>query len=253
MDRLVMQEQFAYHRTMNVEPDLERLARTIGDPSRIRMLLLLMEGRALTAKELAYGVGVEPATATAHLRRLEDDGLLTVAAEGRHKYFRLASPAVAQLVESVMVLAPGRRAPRVMPSADLRTARFCYDHLAGRLGTRLTDAMVRAGVLAVDADAFTVTPGGEDRLAALGVDVASARRGRRLFAARCLDWSERTDHLAGSLGAALADRLVALGWVVRRRDSRAVAVTAEGVAALEREFGIRELSERGGQVTKSGS
>src|SRR5262245_49636777 len=120
---------------MNSEPDFSRLARTIGDATRMRMLVLLMEGRALTAKELAYGSGVEPATATAHLARLQSDGLLSSVAQGRHKYFRLASPAVAQLVESMMVLAPRARPSRELE--DIHVARFCYDHLAGRLGTRL--------------------------------------------------------------------------------------------------------------------
>src|SRR4051794_41151713 len=130
---------------MDAQPDLDRIAKTIGDATRMRMLALLMEGRALTAKELAYGAGVEPATATAHLRRLQNDGLLGCVSQGRHKYFRLASPAVAQLVESVMVLAP--RAPRRRAGAleDIHVARFCYDHLAGRLGTRLTRSLVRRG------------------------------------------------------------------------------------------------------------
>ena len=232
-----MQKQFDYHRTMIAEPDFEQLARTIGDATRMRMLLLLMDGRALTAKELAYGAGVEPATATSHLHRLAGDGLLTVAAQGRHKYFRLASPAVAALVESMMVLAPPRRVARAMPDDGIRAARFCYDHLAGRLGTRLTDAMTRDGWLAGGDAGFALTGRGGSRLSALGVDIRAARRSRRLFAPRCLDWSERTDHLAGSLGAAVAARLEALGWVVRQKDSRAVDVTVEGRTALAREFG----------------
>src|SRR3984957_5265415 len=132
---LVTQEHFAYRQTMDDEPDVARVAGAIGDATRMRMLMLLMEGRALTAKELAYGAGVEPATATAHLRRLAASALIRATPSGRHKYFRLASPQVARLVESLMVVAPPPP-PRPAPAPDpMRAARFCYDHLAGRLGT----------------------------------------------------------------------------------------------------------------------
>jgi DNA-binding transcriptional ArsR family regulator len=230
---------------MSAELDLDRFARTLGDATRMRMLVLLMEGRALTAKELAYGAGVEPATATSHLARLRDDGLLTSVAQGRHKYFRLASADVARLVESVMVLAPRAARPAGAELKDLRLARFCYDHLAGRLGTGLADALVSTGALAEDGDGFAVTDAGIGRFAALGVDVAAVRRGRRRFAARCLDWSERRDHLAGSLGAALADRLLALGWIERRRDTRAVRITDAGRRGLRDALDCEVESGRG--------
>lgn len=233
---LVTQERFGHDQTMNAVPDLASLARTIGDATRMRMLVLLMEGRALTAKELAYGAGVEPATATSHLRRLTDDGLLSVVSQGRHKYFRLASPAVAQFVEAAMVLAPRRASVTTGGTNDIKAARFCYDHLAGKLGIGLTNALVASRIIAADSDAFRLTRNGERKLSAFGVDVAAARQSRRRFAARCLDWSERSDHLAGSLGAALANRLVELGWVARRRDSRIVDVTPAGRRGLAREF-----------------
>src|SRR5262245_39108318 len=132
---------------MDDAPDLSRLARTIGDATRIRMLTLLMDGRALTAKELAYSAGVEPATATAHLHRQLGDRFFTARAQGRHKYFRLGSPDVARFMESLMVVAPPARSLRQPgPQGDpIRAARFCYDHLADRLGTRLTEALVAKG------------------------------------------------------------------------------------------------------------
>src|SRR6185369_6653438 len=115
---------------MESEPDLARIAATVGDPRRIQMLALLMEGRALTAKEMALGAGIEPATATAHLKRLLDDGLVTSAAQGRHKYFRFASDDVAHLVESLMRVAPRRKATPAAPANEpIRAARYCYDHL----------------------------------------------------------------------------------------------------------------------------
>jgi len=218
--------------------DLERFAKTIGDATRIRMLQLLMEGRALTAKELAYGAGVEPATATAHLRRLLEGNLVAVAAQGRHKYFRFASPRVAELMELLMVVAPqaAARAPVPRIEESLRRARMCYDHLAGELGIGIADALVKRGLLRREDDAFAVTRRGAGWFGALGIDLDAARGLRRKFAAQCLDWSERRDHLGGALGAALAERLVDLGWIARKRNSRAIAVTEAGRRQLAEHF-----------------
>ena len=220
------------------ENGLERFAKIIGDATRIRMLQLLMEGRALTAKELAYGARVEPATATQHLRRLQEGGLISVKVQGRHKYFKPASPQVAELMELLMVLAPDREGRAVGPRVEepLRRGRMCYDHLAGELGIGITEALVKQGVLRKEADAFALTRRGADWFAELGIDVEAARALRRKFAATCLDWSERRDHLGGALGAALAERLVDLGWIARKRNSRAVSVTEAGRWKLAEEF-----------------
>jgi DNA-binding transcriptional ArsR family regulator len=220
---------------VEAEPDLARIAATVGDPRRIQMLALLMEGRALTAKELALGAGVEPATASAHLRRLQEDGLLESTAQGRHKYFRFASEQVAQLVESLMRVAPRKAAGvRVSTPQPLRRARYCYDHLAGALGTGLLALMLRKGWLEDDPQPgqLALTARGGKALAQLGVDVEAARARRRQFACRCLDWSERRDHLGGALGAALAEELQARRWIERRRHSREVRVTAAGEQGL---------------------
>lgn len=223
---------------MSQEPDIESFARTLGDPTRIRMLTLLMEGRALTAKELAYGAGVEPATATAHLKRLLDDRLVTVAAQGRHKYVRLASPDVAQLIELMLSVAPRVALRRPQPRVEerLRQARMCYDHLAGELGIGLADALVKQGMLHKEEDAFAVTRRGAAWFAELGIDLDAIRGKRRKFASQCLDWSERRDHLGGALGAALAERLLDLGWIARTRNSRAVSVTEAGRRRLSEHF-----------------
>lgn len=223
---------------MEAEPDLARIATTVGDPRRIRMLALLMEGRALTAKELALGAGVEPATASAHLKRLLQDGLLESAAQGRHKYFRFASEQVAQMVESLMRVAPRKPlAVRVTTPVPLRHARYCYDHVAGALGTGLLALMLRKGWLqdGEEPKQLALTPRGGRALAQLGIDVEGAQARRRQFACRCLDWSERRDHLGGALGAALAQGLQARHWIERRKHTREVRVTAageEGLAAL---------------------
>ena len=224
---------------MNDEPDLSRLARTIGDPTRIQMLALLMEGRALTAKELAYGTDIKPATATTHLRQLLEDKLLDMTTQGRHKYFRLASPEVARLIESLMVFAPKRKhvGPTVGHNA-ICTARFCYDHLAGKLGTQLTDVLVKRGLLETEDGTFLLTEQGETRFGEFGIDTKALQKSRRQFAYPCLDWSERRDHLAGALGATLAKRMIELGWLTRNKHSRAVSITADGRSALAEQFGI---------------
>lgn len=225
---------------MEQEPDIESFARTLGDPTRMKMLTLLMDGRALTAKEMAYGAGVEPATATAHLKRLLDDGLVSIAVQGRHKYVRLASPDVAQLMELMMVVAPRVAVKRPVPRVEekLRQARMCYDHLAGELGIGITDALVKQGLLRKEADTFTVTRRGAGWFGELGIDLDAVRGARRKFAAPCLDWSERRDHLGGALGAALAERLLDLGWIARKRNSRAVSVTEAGKRQLHRQLGV---------------
>jgi DNA-binding transcriptional ArsR family regulator len=221
---------------MDAEPDLARIAGAVGDARRIRMLALLMEGRALTAKELALGAGIEPATATSHLKRLQEDGLVASTSQGRHKYFRFASDDVAQLVETLMRVAPRKPAMRSPAQEPIRAARFCYDHLAGGLGTGLLATLLRKGWLAGDqADdrQLLVTAKGEKAFARLGVDVAAARARRRQFACRCLDWSERQDHLGGALGAAIAERFRAAKWIERQKHTRVVRVTATGRKQLQ--------------------
>ena len=217
---------------------MTRIAATIGDASRIRMLVLLMEGRALTAKELALGAGINPGTASAHLKRLVDDGLLESAAQGRHKYFRFASDQVAQLVESLMRVAPPRKRPLASTAGEpIRHARFCYDHLAGSLGTGLLAALLRKRWLedgTGQARQLQLTPAGEKAMAAWGMDLPTLRGKRRQFACTCLDWSERRDHLGGALGAALAQHFTQQDWITRKKHSRVVLITAGGSAQFKR-------------------
>jgi DNA-binding transcriptional ArsR family regulator len=239
----VQLQQFGYHQSMPVEPDIARIAATIGDASRIRMLVLLMEGRALTAKELALGAGIEPGTATSHLKRLVDDGLLESAAQGRHKYFRFASEHVAQMVESLMRVAPKHKRHSTEASAGepIKRARFCYDHLAGSLGTGLLAMLLQKSWLegsVIDARQLQVTGTGEKALKGLGLDLDGLRGKRRQFACTCLDWSERRDHLGGALGAALAEHFTQQGWIERKKHSRVVQVSTEGAAQFRR-LGIK--------------
>ncbi|WP_082766856.1 ArsR/SmtB family transcription factor [Bosea sp. PAMC 26642] len=216
-------------------PYLAEIAHLMGDPARANMLHALMDGRALTAKELAYLAGVAPQTASGHLAKLMQGGLLDVAVQGRHRYYRLAGSEVAAALEGLMVLAGPQGSPRRLPSRvgeELSQARTCYDHFAGRLGIGIHDALVAGGHLSVAEGGYGLGPSGEAVFAGLGIDPAPGRKGRRAALRPCLDWSERRPHLAGHLAAALACRCFEMGWVRRRKDSRAVVLTEEGGAAL---------------------
>jgi DNA-binding transcriptional ArsR family regulator len=224
---------------------LARTAALVGDPARAGMLAVLMDGRALTAAELARAAGVTPQTASGHLAQLAEAGLLAVARQGRHRYHRLASPAVARMLEGVMAVAAGATPAPARPStrapgprdAALREARTCYDHLAGRLAVAMADSLVSRGAVELGEDGGAVTPAGEVFLRGLGVDLAAASSGRRVFCRPCLDWSERRPHIAGALGAALLATCLDRDWLRRSEGSRAVAVTPAGRLALGQAFG----------------
>lgn len=207
------------------------VAALLGDPTRAEMATTLLDGRARTTGELARGASVAVSTASGHLGRLLAGGLLAVEASGRHRYYRLAGPDVAGLLESLQSVAVVGYRPRSGPRtpADLRFARSCYDHLAGTLGVALHDHLVAGGV-----DGTVLTPQGRSALEALGVDlVASTRSASRRPPVRgCLDWSERRPHLAGAVGAALLSTLLERRWVVRRHVPRALRLTTGGRIAL---------------------
>lgn len=217
---------------------LAPVASLIGEPARASMLARLLEGTARTAGELAREAGISPQTASSHLAQLREGGLVRVEAQGRHRYYRLAGPDVARALEALSLLAPEARAPVQTPQ-PLRFARTCYDHLAGWLGVALAEALERRGDLESTDETYALTPRGEATLTRLGVDLAAARQGRRTFARRCLDWSERRPHVAGALGAALLQGLLERGWIARAREGRAVRLTVAGRVALERELGLR--------------
>ena len=223
------------------------VAALAGDPARAGMLQALMDGRALTASELARIAGVTPQTASGHLARLTTAGLIEVQQQGRHRYHRLASPAVAQMMESIMQVAarhaPSQRKLTIGPGEGaLRAARTCYDHLAGRLGVALTDALVTGGQLELARDAGLMTQAGVALLHRLGIDVEPmvARRssGGRVLCRPCLDWSERRPHLAGAVGAALCSLSFANGWIRRIDGTRAVTVTPKGQRSYHELFGM---------------
>lgn len=221
-------------------PRLDEIGRLVGDPSRATMLEALMDGRAWTGRELAHFAHVSPSTASSHLQRLVNGRLLAVLAQGRNRYYRIASPSIAYALESLMALAPARtpRHPSERRIArELAAARFCYDHLAGRLGVMLTDALVARGAIAFSESAGALTDVGASLFRRLDIEIAQ-ERGRRPVCRPCLDWSERRAHLAGLAGAALGTAALERAWVERARNSRALTVTRAGAHALRELFGV---------------
>lgn len=216
-------------------------AALIGDVARATMLAALMDGRALTAGELAREAGVAGSTASAHLGRLVDGGLLLVERQGRHRYFRLASGEVAQAVEGLMAIAaigPVRHRPVGPKDAAMRAARACYDHLAGRLGTMIADSLQARGYAEISEGSATITHSGRSFLEDFGLAPGEPSTSRRPFCRACLDWSERRPHLAGWVGKALLDRSLDLGWVVRVPAGRVLRVTPGGRRGYAEAFGI---------------
>ena len=225
---------------------LAEIGALMGDTARANIMSALMGGQALTASELAYRAGVTAQTTSGHLAKLTEAGLLALARQGRHRYYRLASPSVAQMLEAIMTVAATQSPPRYRPPSridnELRRARTCYDHLAGQLGVAIADALTGRGYVELGEDGGGTTRRGEKFLRRWGIDLASAKSQRRSFCRPCLDWSERRPHIAGSLGARLAARSLELDWVRRRKDSRALTITRRGSEGFRDLLGIRLAS-----------
>jgi DNA-binding transcriptional ArsR family regulator len=220
-------------------PGIARIAALIGDPARANMLTALTGGAALTASELTLEAGVTKQTASSHLSKLSEAGLLSIEKQGRHRYYRLADDDIAQLLESLMGLAAKGRPTRVRPGPRepaLRHARVCYDHLAGDLGVALYDGLVAQRFISVRDGSPHVTKNGEEALAGFGIDLVKLSGGSRPLCRACLDWSVRRHHLAGALGSALLERFMQLGWARRRRDSRIVDFSPAGETGFRRRF-----------------
>lgn len=217
------------------------IAGAIGEPARARMLYGLMDGHARTSTELAVIADVGAPTASAHLGRLKAAGLVDVVAQGKHRYYRLAGPDVAAVLESLNVLAGSKVAFTPNTPRRLRAARTCYDHMAGAVGVALHDRLQALEWLAPapgdPSGRYEVTPPGALALEGLGVDVAAARAQRRRFACDCLDWSERRPHLGGALGAALLSLALRRRWLEQDLDSRALSLTPLGRLELAKRFG----------------
>ena len=223
----------------NADVQLARLAGAIAEPARARMLSCLMDGHARTATELAAVADVAASTASAHLARLKEERLVELLVQGKHRYFRLADDNVAAALESLMVVAGTPRATVFEPSTPsrLRTARTCYDHMAGTAGVALHDRLHAQGWLSgLQSGSYELTPEGAVALESLGVEIDAVRRSRRRFACACLDWSERRPHLGGALGAAWLQLSLRRGWVRQALDSRELALTPKALRELPELF-----------------
>jgi DNA-binding transcriptional ArsR family regulator len=224
------------------------IAALAGDPARVSMLHALMDGRALTATELAGVAGIAPQTASGHLSRMTSAGILAVEKQGKHRYHRLASGTVARMLESIMQVAAELEAPRetlrVGPrDKALRQARTCYDHFAGRLGVALADSMVSRGLVELTGDAGLLTDAGLEFLEHVGLSTAPllerrTKRSGRVLCRPCLDWSERRAHLAGVVGAAICTHAFENGWTRRLSGTRAITLTPKGAKVFREKFAV---------------
>ncbi|WP_436527024.1 ArsR/SmtB family transcription factor [Actinoplanes sp. HUAS TT8] len=231
---------------MNDASDLAAFASLLADRTRAAMCLALIDGRAWTAGELAAHAGVARSTATEHLDRLIAGGLLTESRQGRHRYVRLADPGVGELLEDITArlnpaLPPPRGLRAATADAALRRGRTCYDHLAGRLGVAVTDALTRDGMLDQRGGCAVTGDGVAWLTDRLGVEPERLRVGRRPLARACLDWTERRPHLGGVAGARVCETFLGRGWVNRIGSGRAVRVSEPGKAALRELLGLTDL------------
>jgi DNA-binding transcriptional ArsR family regulator len=256
---MLVEARMDYRQTMTVpdsvpyDTDIAGAAALIADPSRAAILRALLSGRPLAAGELARLAGISAATASFHLAKLLDGGMIAVARQGRHRYYRLAGHQVAAALEAIGLISPPlpvRSLRQSREAAALAEARTCYDHLAGRAGVALLDAMLARGLLAKDQELFSrttvaprfeITGAGARTLAAFGINISEVRRARRNFAGECIDWTQRRGHLNGALAAAITARLFELGWIERGPKGphrRSVRITAAGGVGLADTFGF---------------
>jgi DNA-binding transcriptional ArsR family regulator len=227
---------------MLADADLASIGRALGDAHRARFVLALLGGEELPAGELAARAGTSSSLTSAHLAKLLESGLVTARAQGRQRYYKIASAQIAESIEALLAIAPHQDAvglTEVTRGKALQRARTCYDHLAGQLGVALVDSFERDRMLLPTASGWDLTSAGERKLAHLGLDAAALHEGRRPFLRPCLDWTERRPHLAGMLGQALAGHLLELDWVRRSNQSRALVITPSGERQLLAEFAIR--------------
>jgi DNA-binding transcriptional ArsR family regulator len=228
-------------------PIIAEIAALVGDPARATMISALLDGRPLTASELALAAHITPQTASTHLAKLTEAGVLSVVRQGRHRHFRLASPTVADMIDGIVAVALQTR-PRYRPlsrhARALSAARMCYDHLAGRLSVDLTDAFVARDYVVLDDEAAEITTAGARFFIGFGVQLPTPRSTRRRFCRLCLDWTERRPHIAGALGVAITQRYFDLGWLERLKRGHAVTITPLGRRGFQETFGIDAFEPR---------
>lgn len=228
-----------------MEVDFAAVAKSLASDVRSTMIAHLLDGRAMTAGELARASGVLPPAASAHLAQLAATGIVSVTVQGRNRYFRIADASTAEALEALAQICPkktGRSLRGALDDEAQANARMCYDHIAGRLGVEILDAMQSRQWLLPAAQGFDVGPQGRSGLRSLGIDTDMVRSQRRRFARECVDWTERRPHLAGALGASLATALLTRQWLRRTSRRRGLDITPDGAAALGELLGVQDLS-----------
>lgn len=226
---------------MNANPNVAIVASLVSEPSRAAILTALLDGRFHPASELAYMAGIKPQTASFHLAKMVEAHVIVVEKQGRHRYYGIQDPEIAKIMESLLSIAPPQKIKSFNQASQdkaIRSARTCYDHLAGALGVKVTDSLLNMNVIREDKDGFVVTESGEEFFQAFQINLENARKKRRFFSHKCLDWSERRHHLAGALGNALLERFIELNWVQRLPKTRAIQITDEGKQGLKETFSI---------------
>ena len=226
---------------MDVKNELSVIAFLLGEPARAMMLWNLLDGQARTAGELAFFANVSPQSASTHLAKLTEAGMLSVTSAGRQRYYIIARPEVAHVIESMAALipSPAKNKPQTraaMPA--FRVARTCYDHLAGKLAVEIVASLLKQNILITNIEDFALTENGAQRLREFGIEAEELKLKRRAFAAKCLDWSEREHHLAGALGAAFLQEFLKRRWPVRLNTKRSIRITLEGRKNFGRLFEI---------------
>ncbi|TFB13487.1 ArsR family transcriptional regulator [Filobacillus milosensis] len=226
---------------MDVNPNMALVAAIISDKTRSKMIFIMLDGRFHSASELAYMAGIKPQTATFHLKKMTEAQIIKVEKQGRHKYFGIKDPGVASVLETFLSIAPQfevrslKKSPR---DKALRSARTCYDHLAGNLGVKLVSALEKKGVLVKENDKYEVTNEGIEFLATLQINIYELKKKRRSFSHKCLDWSERKHHMGGALGNAIFEKILEFGWIKRLPNTRAIKITTLGEEHIPKIFNI---------------
>ncbi|CAM2846135.1 winged helix-turn-helix domain-containing protein [Paenibacillus sediminis] len=226
---------------MNVNSNVAMVAALVSEASRAAILTALLDGRFHPASELAHMAGITPQTASFHLNKMVDANIVTVQKQGRHRYYGIRNQEIAQVLESLLSIAPPAQIKSLRQSSEdkaIRLARTCYDHLAGNLGVQLTESLITMGVLYEDENEFRVTHQGKEFFTSFQINLQEVKRRRRSLSHKCLDWTERRHHLAGALGNAILEKLFELKWIERLSNTRAIKITPNGKKGLKEIFSI---------------
>ncbi|MGO4772383.1 ArsR/SmtB family transcription factor [Flavobacterium sp. W22_SRS_FK3] len=224
-----------------MEDQFVKTTSLIGDPTRASILWTLLDGRAFTATELAIAVQTSPQSLSMHLAKLLAADLLSVEKQGRHKYYKFSNKEVAYAVEEIANLIPKDKISAIKKTENyppIQFCRTCYDHLAGKIGVALTDSLLEQKIIVEKNNAFEISAVGEKWFSDFGINLEGAQKQKRIFLKPCLDWSERRNHMAGSVGALLLNKMIKEDWLRKTTNSRVITITGKGEKELLKYFQI---------------